>query len=669
MNQMDRHSFFVFLLACLGTWVSLPLAVLAQDEAAETTGVGAEKLWQSHIQPLLVQKCQKCHGGAKAEAGLDLRSVESVLKGSERGPVVIAGKPDESRLMQVIQPGAANVMPPESAGLQEDERILVQQWISNLAVPENGVTEAWPSEAPQGTNSLILPPADMPPHLVIDFLLARKWAAQGWTSNDRCDDVTFLRRIYLDLAGRIPTPEEAIAFQSDTRSNKRSILVDSLLESADYAETFAGHFDTLLMGRPGRRESRERSENGWRDYLRASFTENRPWNETLREIALARPESQDRKAATWFLFERKDNYQAIAESVSSAMFGVQIQCAQCHDHPLAPEIKQAHYWGLVAFFARGKNQMTPLGPRIAESGIGAYDQFTNIQGQSFPNLLTYLDVAAIDDQRPEDPKSEMDDEGLYRPANAVDGDTNGLPRVPVFSRREVFVEQVLTDHPRVATAMVNRLWALMMGRGLVHPVDKIDSVHPSEHPELLAWLARDFREHQYDIKRILRAIALSSAYQLETGKADETLPPDSFAFALEKPLTAEVLGRSLAVGLFGSPVIERLEIQPALATVFPDVLPEATITTLKQTLYLSNNPQFNACFAPQEGSLTAELMAVDNPEQVVETLFTRLVNRPPGDDEFAVAVAYLQSRGERRQEALTQLAWALATSAEFRFNH
>jgi mono/diheme cytochrome c family protein len=669
MNPMDRHSIFACLLVCLSSWVSLPSPVQAQEDVAETASIGAEKLWQSHIQPLLVEKCQKCHGGAKAEAGLDLRSIESVLKGSERGPVVIAGKPDESRLMHVIQPGAENVMPPESAGLKEDERILIQQWISKLALVENNPAEAWTTEAEKVTDSLTLPPADMPPHVVIDFLLARRWAEQGWTSNDRCDDATFLRRIYLDLAGRIPTPEEAVAFQSDTRSNKRAELVDSLLESADYADIFSGHFDTLLMGRPGRRGTRERSQNGWQDYLRASFAENRPWNETLREIALARPEAKDRKAATWFLFERKDNYQAIAESVSSAMFGVQIQCAQCHDHPLAPEIKQAHYWGLVAFFARGKNQMTPLGPRIAESGIGAYDQFTNIQGQSFPNLLTYLDVATIDDQRPEDPKSEMDDDGLYRPANAVDGDTNGLPRVPVFSRREAFVEQVLTDHPRVATAMVNRLWALMMGRGLVHPVDKMDSVHPSEHPELLAWLARDFREHQYDIKRILRAIALSSAYQLETGKSEETLPPASFAFALEKPLTAEVLGRSLAVGLYGSPGTERLEVQSALAQVFPDVLPEETITTLKQTLFLSNNPQFNACFVPQEGSLTAELMAIAEPERVVETLFTRLVNRPPGDDEFAVAVGYLQSRVERREEAIAQLAWALATSAEFRFNH
>ena len=669
MNQMRRPTIFASLIACLGVWVAIPADALAQEEVAEPPAAAANQLWTSHIQPLLVENCQKCHGGAKAEAGLDLRSVESVLKGSERGPVVIAGNPDESRLMQVIQPDAENVMPPESAGLQEDERTLIRQWISKLASSENNSDTAWPTESDVSTNSLVLPPADMPPHLVIDFLLTQHWAEQGWTSNDRCDDATFLRRIYLDLAGRIPTPEEAITFQSDTGSNKRSELVDSLLESADYADTFAGHFDTLLMGRPGQREARERSQNGWQDYLRASFAENRPWNETLREIALARPETKNRTAASWFLFERKDNYQAIAESVSSAMFGVQIQCAQCHDHPLAPEIKQAHYWGLVAFFARGKNQMTPLGPRIAESGIGAYDQFTNIQGQSFPNLLTYLDVAAIDDQRPEDPKSEKDGDELYRPATAVDGDTNGLPRVPMFSRREAFVEQVLTDHPRVATAMVNRLWALMMGRGLVHPVDKIDSVHPSEHPELLAWLARDFREHQYDSKRLLRAIARSSAYQLETGKSDETLPPASFAFALEKPLTAEVLGRSLAVGLYGSPGTERIKVQPALAQVFPDVLPEATITTLKQTLYLSNNPQFNACFMPQEGSLTAELMAMNNPEEVVETLFTRLVNRPPGDDEFAVAVAYLQSHAEQREKAIAQLAWALATSAEFRFNH
>ena len=103
--------------------------------------------------------------------------------------------------------------------------------------------------------------------------------------------------------------------------------------------------------------------------------------------------------------------------------------------------------------------------------------------------------------------------------------------------------------------------------------------------------------------------------------------------------------------------------------VFPDVLPEDSITTLKQTLYLSNNPEFNACFGPHEGSLTSELIDTENPEQVVKTLFERLVNRSPSDEEYAVTIGFLKSRADRRETAVVQLTWALATSAEFRFNH
>ena len=670
MERFSSHAIRLSLSLCLGLSALLQIPATAQESPENVALAGAaDNLWKSHIQPILVEKCQKCHGGAKSEAGLDLRSIGSLLKGSEDGPVVVAGQPDQSRLIEVIQPGADPVMPPMSAGLSEDERLLFHQWISKLDPENHAESKAWGATENGQPAALTLPPAEMPPHLVIDFLLARRQAQQGWTPNQTCDDPTFVRRIFLDLAGRIPTPSEVKAFADETRSDKRNVLIQTIVNSADYADTFARHFDTVLMGRTGQGNFNQRKQQGWIDYLRTAFSDNRPWNETLREIALARPESKARQAATWFLYERKDNHQAIAEAISSSIFGVQIQCAQCHDHPLAPEIKQAHYWGLVAFFARGKNQSTPLGPRIAESGIGKYDQFTNIQGESFPNLLTYLDVEAIADARPEDPKKETDNDELYRAAQPVDGDTNGLPRVPVFSRRATFVEQVLTDHPRTATAMVNRLWALMMGRGLVHPVDKIDSVHPSEHPELLAWLARDFRENGYDVRRILTAIAMSSAYQLQTGKSDETLPPASFAFAIEKPLTAEVLGRSLAVGLYGAADTSRIGVEFDLIDVFPEVLPEDSITTLKQTLYLSNNPEFNACFGPHEGSLTSELIDTENPEQIVKTLFERLVNRSPSDEEYAVTIGFLKSRADRRETAVVQLTWALATSAEFRFNH
>ena len=309
MSPMERFSSHAIRLSlCLGLSALLQIPATAQETPENVALAGAaDSLWQSHIQPILVEKCQKCHGGAKSEAGLDLRSIGSLLKGSEDGPVVVAGQPDRSLLIEVIQPDADPVMPPMSAGLSEDERLLFRQWISKLA-PENH-TESEASAATEigQTAALTLPPAEMPPHLVIDFLLARRQAQQGWTPNQTCDDPTFVRRIFLDLAGRIPTPSEVKAFADETRSDKRTVLIQTLLNSTDYADTFARHFDTVLMGRTGQGNFNQRKQQGWIDYLRTAFSENRPWNETLREITLARPESKTRQAATWFLYERKDN--------------------------------------------------------------------------------------------------------------------------------------------------------------------------------------------------------------------------------------------------------------------------------------------------------------------------------------------------------------------------
>ncbi len=194
----------------------------------------------------------------------------------------------------------------------------------------------------------------------------------------------------------------------------------------------------------------------------------------------------------------------------------------------------------MAFFNRSKNIDSPNGPRIAESAIGGFADFTNLRGQSSPNELVFLQRDPIVVERPAKDAKEEDREELYHPGS------NGEPKVPKESRRQWFVDRVLAEHPLVAKAMVNRMWGWMFGRGLVHPVDAIDSFHPASHPELLEWLARDFEASHYDLRRLLRHLAASQVYQLEsTSRAP--VDPKFFAFARSKPLTAESL-----YGLFKS---------------------------------------------------------------------------------------------------------------------
>ena len=151
-------------------------------------------------------------------------------------------------------------------------------------------------------------------------------------------------------------------------------------------------------------------------------------------------------------------------------------------------------------------------------------EFADLLGDSSPNLLTFLEVDPVNEQRPASGEKQVDTDELYEP-----GPLENTPRVPVFSRREKFVTEVVREHPRVARALVNRVWALLMGRGIVHPYDEMDSMHEASHPQLLDWLSQDFRKSGYDVRRLVRGIVSSEAYQLNSRRPDGVEDPASFA--------------------------------------------------------------------------------------------------------------------------------------------
>ncbi|MFC1759169.1 DUF1549 domain-containing protein, partial [Planctomycetota bacterium] len=304
-------------------------------------------------------------------------------------------------------------------------------------------------------------PSDISPTIVIDVFMESHWANAEVEPSARCNDRAFARRIYLDLVGRIPTLPELNTFLAETESNKRELLVDQLLASPEYGRHFADVFDVVLMGRGSRRRMDQRQQHGWRTYLEESFNANRPWSQMARDMTLARKADDADVRAGWFLYERENDHQAVAEAISPTFFGIRIECAQCHDHPLADEIAQAHYWGLVSFFQRSKNEQTDSGLRVAESATGAFNKFTNLEGESFNAELTFYASSVVAETRPanEEEAKQIDEKSLYTAS------VENEPRVPKFSRREKFVENVLLNHPLLARAYVNRVWALLMGRG------------------------------------------------------------------------------------------------------------------------------------------------------------------------------------------------------------
>jgi len=625
-----------YLIAIL---VALVLALCPSRARAQS----AEEYWYSHVEPVLDKSCLKCHAGVRQQGGLDLRSLQTILKGGEHGPAVVPGKPEQSKLVQYVLASATIHMPPDPKKQLSDEAIgVLRTWVTLLGQPK-----AAPKDGP--------PPAHLSPSATIDWYLQASWKRNKLEPARPTSEPIFARRVYLDLAGRIPTPEETRAFVGDYHGDKRERLVAQLLASTDYARHFREVFDTVLMGRSA-------GSNGlWNAYLEDAFRTNRPWNEVVREILVARPTDNTKRGAVWFLAARNNSYQAIAEAVAPVAFGVKIGCAQCHNHPLAWEIEQRHYWGLVAAFNRGKNIDTDQGTGITESATGGFINFANLKKESQPAALVFLNGKSVAERVPGPEEKEVDSPALY----VVPPGTR-TAAVPKFSRREAFARSVTEGNPLLARAFVNRIWAKLMGRGLVAAVDQLDSKHRPSHPELLEWLTQDFEQSGYDIKRLVSNLVLTRAYQLDSKASGKTAPrPEAFARALEKPLTAEQLLRSLQVAT-GSKE-ESPERERAFIKAFPDVLPESYNPSLQQALFLTNSPLVDRLLKPSPGNTTATLAALPSPEARVQAAFQRVFGRDPDPQERQACVALLRSNTPER--GVQSLLWALLTSAEFQVNH
>ena len=281
-----------------------------------------------------------------------------------------------------------------------------------------------------------------------------------------------------------------------------------------------------------------------------------------------------------------------------------------------------------------------------------------------PNELRYLEDRYVEEPRPAKDVKEVESDDLYDALGDVD------PKVPKFSRREQFVEKVLSDHPLLGKAMVNRLWGWMMGRGLVHPVDSLDSFHPASHPELLDWLSRDFAASGYNIRRLIKSLASTQAYQLASANTGST-DPKWFATALPKPLTAEMLQRSMLVVL--DPIDPRqwnaIDQRVAFSNLFPDVLTEESIANVAQGLLLSNGESISNLVSMKQSRFLQCIAKVNDNPSAIDSLFDGILGRKPDADEVIYCNGYINNRIENRDQAIEGLAWALITSVEFRFNH
>ncbi len=621
--------------------------------AAWVRAEDAGALWSGGVQTLLDLQCVKCHGPLEQKSKLELDTVAGILKGSEDGEVVVRGKPEESKLFAALSAGADPHMPPKKQ-LSHEEIERVRAWITALGSVDSSETR---SGRPVAT------PAEIPtePTAAIDYYLAISWKDRKIVPTPPCDDPTFVRRVFLDLAGRIPLRPEVEEFLAMLDPQKREKLVDRLLASPDYAVCFRETWDALLMGRhAGRREQRRR-EHGWFGFLENAFEQNRPWDEVVRALIAARPHQTNDQGASWFLYERNNDHQQIAEALAPIIYGTRVDCAQCHNHPLAREIKQGHYWGLVVAFNRSKNVDGADGA-ISESAVGGFVNFTNLKKESQPALLALLTGETIPETRPAaDSKPEDTPEGYI--------DASAKVKMPKFSRRAALAQAATQNNPLLARSMVNYTWAILLGRGIVHPVDEMNSKHPPSHPALLDWLGADFASHHYDVRRLVKAIVLSRAYQLSTniGKNQSPPPPEVFAAAAERPLTAETIARSARIA--SGRAVDDAAFRQEIAEAFPDVLPRVIRTTIQQAMFLANNEHLAALFKPDPGTSAERLSVLPTVEERVQQAFRLALIREPDTAELAQGVEYLRSPVGQSASGVGKLLWALVTGPEFLSNH
>jgi hypothetical protein len=470
-----------------------------------------------------------------------------------------------------------------------------------------------------------------------------------------CTDAEFLRRVSLDLTGLPPTLEQVKAFLADPRDPqaKRNAKIDELLETSEYIDHWTLKWSDLLLA--NRKFVTEKGVWGYRNWIRSAIASNRPYDKFVAELITANGSTFQYPAANYYRVSREP--PAVMENLTQVFLGTRFSCNKCHDHPFE-RWTQGQYYQLSAYFAAvGRKPGT-----IPEEEI----VYPLRSAQPVVNPRSNVAVPA---------KFPFDHAGSA--AVDVNGDL-----------REQLAQWLTSkDNPYFATALVNRYWSYLMGRGIIDPVDDIRSSNPPSNADLLKALTDDFVAHNMDMQHLLRTIARSHSYQrsFKTNKWNED-DGENYSHFGPRRLTAEQLFDAIMVAS-GSPVslpgvpagfratqLPDPNIQIGFLDMFgrpPREIPceceRAADVSLAQTLNLINGPTVSEAIIHPQG-LIARLLAANTDEKTfVEDLYLSVLNRYPTDGERMTAAGYFLGVASRA-EAAQDLMWALMNSPAFLFN-
>jgi hypothetical protein len=508
----------------------------------------------------------------------------------------------------------------------------------------------------------------------IDRIVSAKLADAKIPVSPQADDAEFLRRVYLDLTGCIPTAAKTRAFLADSSADKRAKLIDELLDSHDFGDHFAHYWHELLVKRDPDNNGPIQTHDVYVKWLTRQFNQNKSWDQIVRAMLTAEGD-QALVGETFFVMANCENGQPAPDKMvatAAALFlGNQLQCAECHVHPVVSSWKQNDFWGLAAFFGRtravrsGTAKMpTDILARITEGAAPA----ANPKGKGAAATGTLADGSIPIP----DPRNEGKTIGAARAKLFGEGFTP----VPANSVNRAFAADWFTSpkNPFFARAAVNRLWSVFLARGLINPLDDIRPDSRVSHLELLELLAEEFIVSKYDVKHLIRCICRSSAYQRSSftnpqNKDDEEL----YSHAAVKVIPPRALFATLAMATDNhvhSPREDRggKKGPPADGLAFYDTReydesPTEYTNGVPQLLRLMNTQLPPACDA-----VAQTLPKLGSSEKVVEHLYLMTLNRYPNPTETARMTAFIAKQASP-VKGYSAALWSLLHTAEFINNH
>lgn len=510
-----------------------------------------------------------------------------------------------------------------------------------------------------------LPPPDEPMEKVIDHYIEAKLKAEKQKAAKQADEANLVRRLTLDLVGRIPAVVEVEAYLASDSPNKRAELVDRLMNSPEYVDQMTDRLDVMLMAETG---------GSLREYLKPAIEENRSWDRIFRELVLPEQKAKENTPAIEFLKRRAGDTDQLTTDVSSLFFGVNVSCAKCHDHPMVIEWTQETFYGMKSFF----NRTFESNGYIAEREYGLV-KYQTTDGEENDASLMFFTGAVLQEAESEEP-SKDEQKKLEEKIKEVTKNKQPPPE-PEYSRRKRLVEVALSDEQNefFAKAIVNRMWRRFFGYGLVMPLDQMHNANLPIHPELMDWLARDFINHKYDLKRLVRGIVMSEAYSRDSVWLKGDRPEANlFAVGRVRPLTPLQYARSLSLAASDQTQFagsmsddERAKrISDSARTSNSNRFAEPGDNfqiSAAEALFFSNSTDVENGYV--NGPLFRKLKELEDDVEVVDTMVWAIHSRQPTAAERKELTELLNTGENNREETLRSILWAMLAGTELRFNY